>query len=368
MRERWVTIVVVAAVFVVLLGYQVVYTVRVDQVAAHYRFARVTKIIRPALSLTGDQARQALAQPEASGVPVITRAGCFLKLPWPFDRIRWFDQRIRYVDGPATQLQLPDQNQLIPRVYATWRISDPVAFQKTLMGDEDQAKDTLSQIIGGRTQEVFGRYKLHDIVNTDSERLRFDQIEREIFDLVKASVESSDKAYGIEVCSLGISWIALPDSATAAVFDRMEKERRTEAEKLTEEGKKIKRTMIAEAEETRDRKLADAEAKAKGIRAEAEAEAAKSYEIFARSPDLAILLRSLEALENVTQSAADKNEPLVFVLDTKTPPFNTLLPGAAEGLLTGEGLPRLLVPAPLEGPGGPGAAGASTSAASEGGR
>jgi len=356
MRERWLTIIVVAAVFVVLLAYQVTYTVRVDQVAAHYRFGRVIKIVRPTLGLTEEQARQALAQGEASGVPVIPRAGCFLKLPWPVDRIRWFDQRIRYVDGHATQLQLPDENQLIPRVYATWRISDPVAFQKSLMGEEEQAKDALRQIIGGRTQEVFGRYRLHDIVNTDADQLKFDQIEREILEAVKSAVESSDKAYGIEVCSLGISWIALPDSATTAVFARMEQERRTEAEKLMEEGKKIRRTTVAEAQEKRDKVLADAEARAKGIRAEAEAEAAKSYEVFARNPDLSILLRSLESLENMTKSAADKNAPFTFVLDTKTPPFDRLLHGSSAAASPEEVPPSLPVPVPLQAQGGSGAA------------
>jgi membrane protease subunit HflC len=334
-------VIVAALVFVGLLTYLFVFSVRVDQVAAHYRFGTVKEIIRPTLALGGEEK----VRTTADGVPIKPWAGLYFKLPWPFDKVWWFDQRVRCVDGPQAQIQLPDQNQLIPRVYATWRILDPVAFQKSLMGEEETAQQTLKQIIGGRTPEVFGRYTLRDIVNTDRQALKFDQIERELYDAVKSSVESSEKAYGIEVCSVGISWIALPGDATAAVFGRMQQERKTEAQKLTEDGNKIKRTTIAEAEQKRALILANAEAQAKAIRAEGEAEAAKSYATFAQEPYLAIFLQELEALKKLTKGAADRNEPITFVLSTKTPPVNLLQNGPLGEQATGNIFPE--IPAPL---------------------
>jgi len=358
MRERWPTVIVAALVFLGLLTYLFVFSVRVDQVAAHYRFGTVKEVIRPALALGSEEKDLTTAE----GVPVRTKAGLYFKLPWPFDKVKWYDQRVRCLDGPQAQIQLPDQNQLIPRVYATWRICDPVAFQKSLMGDVETATATLKQLIGGRTPEVVGRYTLRDIVNTDRQALKFDQIERELYEAIKGSVESSEKAYGIEVCSVGISWIALPSDATSAVFGRMQQERKTEAQKLTEDGNKIKRMTIAEAYQKRDLIIAEAVAKGKAIRAEGEAEAAKSYSTFAKQPELAIFLRRLEALAKLARNAAEKNEPITWVLSTKGPPFDILQTGPLSQQATSGVMPELPAMWRQEGgapaPGAPPAAGA----------
>ncbi len=324
-ERRRLSVALVVLVLAALLCYQVVYSVRIDQVAAHYRFGKVKKVIRPDLDQVATGA-EAIEKIHPSGVPLVQRAGWKFKVPI-IDRIRRFDQRIQHVDGPLTQLQLPDENQIVPRVYATWRISDPVAFEKTLMGDVRTARETLKEIIGGRTPEVFGRHSLEEIVNTDESQLRFAEIERELYEEVKAGVESAEKSYGIEICSLGITWVALPEDATRAVFGRMEQERRTEAEKLTEEGKRIRRTTIAAAQEQRDKILAEAEAEAKRIRAVGEAEAASYYDTFARDQELAIFLRRLEAFRMMAQNAYNRDKPITFVLSTETEPFGILKRG-----------------------------------------
>jgi membrane protease subunit HflC len=320
MRRSWPTIVVVTLVLLGLLVYLFTETVRIDEVAAHYRLHKVKRLIRPRI---GEEGAISARSTTEAGVPVKTKAGLCFKLPL-IDKYKKMDQRIRVVDGPLTQIQLPDENQLIPRVYATWRITDPVAFEKTLKGDAETARKRLTQVINGRAPEVFGRYNLEDVVNTDPAKLKFDQIEQEILDGVKASVESADKAYGIEVLSLGITLLALPEDATAAVFSRMGQERTTEANKLTEEGKKIKRTMVAEAQEKRDKLLADAEATAKRIRAQGEAGAALTYKTFKEDPELAIFLRELESLREIAKSAAGREEPITIVVTTRGRPFRLL--------------------------------------------
>jgi membrane protease subunit HflC len=350
MRRSWLTISVVLLVFAGLVGYLFVYSVPVDKVAAHYRLGEVIRIVRPPLGNAAEEDGLTQKYPD---VPVVRRAGWFFKLP-VIDTVRDFDQRIRYVDGPKTQMQLPDENQLIPRVYATWRVEDPVAYEATLGGQKEKAQSTLRDFISGRTPEVIGRYPLSALVNTDEDELKFEQVEREVFEAVKESVESAGKDYGIEVTSLGIQWLALPEEATREVFGRMEQERKTEARKLVERGRRIRRTTIADAEQERDRILADAEAKAKRIRAEAEAEAAKTYEVFAKAPELAIFLRRLEAFRKMAEQAAENEQPMTLVLSTQNPPFDILEGGP---LREGAGEEQKLeLPVPLEAEARPGTA------------
>jgi len=326
MREKKLTIAAVVLVCIGLMAYLVVFSVRVDEVAAQYRAGKVIRIIRPMLGEASDAELQYLAKkyPDAE---IIDYAHWFFKLPWPFDRVEKFDQRVRNVDGPASQVQLPDGNHVVPQVYATWRIYDPVAFQKSLRGDVKNAEQRLRTIIGNSTSTVFGTHKLDDVVNTAREKLKFDDIEQAILDGVHKDLVQGGDAYGIEVLSLGIQRIALPDDTTAAVFKRMVAERTMVAQKLRAEGERIKRTKIAEARQKRDEILAKAEAEAKDIRAEAEAQAAQFYDVFAKNEHLAIFLRQLEALRKITAAASEDGHPITLVLSSKTEPFALLEKG-----------------------------------------
>jgi len=346
MRARWLTVAVVGAVFLGLGAYLFVYSVPIDRVAAHYRLGKVMRVIRPRLEKSAAGAQIPAA---TEGVEVIEEAGWFFKLPWPFDEVTDYDQRIRELEGRLVQTQLPDGNQVIPRTYATWRIVDPVAFKESLKGDEESAVRRLKTIIMNDTNEVFGHHNLEDVVNTDPAKLKFDQIEQEIFAQVKDSLEKTEQAYGVEVCSLGLTWIALPDDVTSSVFGRMEKERNRVAQGLLDEGEKEKRTQVAEAQEERDRILADAQAEAKKIRAEGEAEAAEYYVTFAEDPELAIFLRRLEAFKNIAMSASDNGQPLTLVLSTKAEPFGILESGPLKQVQVDEGGPALdlQMPSPL---------------------
>ena len=332
MREKWLTSSVVALVLLGLLAYLFIYSVRVDQVVAHYRSGKVHQIIRPDLGV-GNR-----TPPSTGDVPVLTEAGWYFKMPLR-DRIERFDQRVRHVDGVLAQTQLRDGNQVTPRVYATWRIVDPVAFEGSLDGDEDRARADLKTYISNEGHEVFGRYGLDEIVNSDTDQLQFDQIEAEILAGVREGMARAQKAYGIELLSLGITWIALPEGATAAVFGRMQSERKTEVERHVQEGERAKRTEVAKAQEKRDKILADAQAYAKQVTAEAEAEAAQYYAKFSEAPELANFLRELESLRIIFRQAADANKHTKLLLTSDTLPMSRLLAGPIVGNSTDASIP-----------------------------
>ncbi len=347
MREKWFTFTVVVAVCIGLLVHLVVFSVRVDQVAVHRRFGKVVRIIRPKLGMEDRLRDASTSAMRARGVKVVEEARWFFQLPWPFDKVETYDQRIRVIDGPLAQTQLPDRNQVIPRVYATWRIADPVAFEKSLEGDEETAEVNLKQIISDQSSKVLGTYTLDDLVNIDPAKLKFNQIEEEVLAGVRQRLASSQDAYGLEVCSLGITWIALPEEATGAVFGRMRKESDTKAQAIRNEGETIKQTKIAEAEAERHKIIAKAEAIAKATRSKAEAEAAVFYETFAKDEEFAIFLRGLEALENIAATAAASGQPLTILMGPTGPPFNWLYDGPAA---RASGEPPVPVLAPREAP------------------
>ncbi len=322
MKESKLTVSIVALVCLAMLSRLFVFTVQVDEMAVRYDFNTPVKVIIPEADLVGGQAAGE-ARPVMGGIQVEREAGWYWKWPYPFSTVKKYDHRIRTLDAGGTQQQLPDENNIIPRLFATWQIVDPVAFERSLQSQVEVAEHRLKQIIGNESSEVFGRHRLSEMVNTDPQDLQFDEIERQILGGVRESLRSADQPYGIKVETLGLAWVTLPEDATKAVFARMRTERKNIAEKLRAEGEREKRTLIAEAQEERDTIIAKAQAEAKRIRAQGEAEAAQYYDTFAKNENLSILLRRLEALRTIAASAKEGEKPITFIFSTKTAPFDT---------------------------------------------
>ena len=88
------------------------------------------------------------------------------------------------------------------------------------------------------------------------------------------------------------------------------------------EGKSEAQRIRSEADRKAAETISQAEAEAKKIRGEGDELAAKNYAVFRKNPELALFLRNLEALKI---SLTDKD---TLILDTDTPPFTLLKPGA----------------------------------------
>ncbi|MFW6457655.1 MAG: SPFH domain-containing protein, partial [Planctomycetota bacterium] len=192
----------------------------------------------------------------------------------------------------------------------------------------ERGEKRLREIIFNETSEAISELTFNDLISTDGEAVRsnFDDLEEEIIEEVRDSVAG----YGLQVDDFGIRRIAIPESTTREVFNRMRAERQKVAESYLAEGESEKRTIVAEANNEAENTLSDAESEAKNIRSEGEAAEAKYYDEFAQQPELAIFLRRLEALRKIAEKARDADRPITFVLDPKTEPFSVLSRGAQE--------------------------------------
>lgn len=304
MREKWPTVLFAAVACIALVTYLVVFQVRINQVAVHYRWGGVHRVIN-----AGNQ----------------NEAGWFFKAPWPVDRIAKYDKRVHVMDSRLNQTQLADQWNVIVSTFAGWRITDPVQFRSALNGDVATAENTLQDDLFDATSEVLGDYTIQNLVSTSEEELKFDAIEEKVASRVRETIQNNN--YGIEVSSFGIKRVALPQSTTQDVFARMRAQWNKRATEYTSEGESQKAELIEEAESQKQKMIADARAKAKQIMAEGEAEAAQYYDTFAQAPEFAIFLRRLESLDKIAEQAAQNRQPITFVLDTKTEPFGLLKQG-----------------------------------------
>jgi membrane protease subunit HflC len=146
--------------------------------------------------------------------------------------------------------------------------------------------------------------------------VQFKKIEDEMLADLRQAVADAD--YGIEIKALGIKQLKVSEEVSKTVFARMTAERTRRAEAIISQGTVEANTIRTNAERTAKVLITAAEGRAKIIRGRGDAEAAKHYEKLEEAPELAMLLRSLEALEIIM------GENATYVVPTDTELFKLL--------------------------------------------
>ncbi len=260
--------------------------------------------------------------------------GLHFKAPWPIDRVHRFDTRLRVFETEFRQAATRDQKTVILTSYATWRVQDGRKFLESV-GSEDVAAPKIRDLLENQVQLVLRRYDLDQLVNTEEDQMKMPQLEKEFLEGVQgegaaeagAAAAGVKKAamdrYGIEIVSVGVKRLGLPESVTKDVFDRMMAERENVARKLRAEGESEARAIRDEAKEVAQKIRARAEAYAKNIVGEGEAMAASYYAYFEKNRELADFLKKLESVETILKSGQ-----ITLVIDAdKFQPFDLLNPG-----------------------------------------
>ncbi len=245
----------------------------------------------------------------------VTNAGFQWRLPWPVQKVYWFDNRLQTFESKIDQPITQDQISLLISVFVGWRITDPKIFLESFNGDITKAEQTLEPIARNAKNGVIGLHRFGDLVSTNQADLKFDQIEKEMFDAMQALTKSS---YGLAIETLGIKQINLPESITTTVFERMKKERETLVATYQSEGEREGKNIKAKADAAANAITAGAYAERERIIGQAEQEAAKYYAQFEQKPELAKFLFDLKAVE---QSLKEHSS---LILGPQTPPFNLL--------------------------------------------
>ncbi|OGV70016.1 MAG: hypothetical protein A3K19_11225 [Lentisphaerae bacterium RIFOXYB12_FULL_65_16] len=247
--------------------------------------------------------------------------GLHLKWPYPIETVWRHDNRLQCYElrkGQVEQVQTADDYQIIVTTFVLWKVGEPGLFLKRV-GTAEEAEKKLDDVIRNSRNIVIGRRNLTEFINVDAKQVKIPEIETEILLLAK---EVALTRYGIDVQHLGFKHLGFPEAVSTKVFARMKAERNRKSEKYRAEGKRDAQRIRAEADLAASEKLTTAEADAKRIRAEGDRNAAEYYAVFRSNPELAAFLRKLDSLR---ESLSEKT---TLILDTNTPPFDLLQPGA----------------------------------------
>lgn len=199
-------------------------------------------------------------------VRVISDPGLKWKIPF-IQNIVFFDKRVVSVDVSAKELTAADGKRVIVNAFAKFKITDPVAFFKTVH-DLSGIKMRLNQILESAMRRVIGRAPFVALLSKQRAEVMSD-----IYNLVN----KEGKSFGIDVIDVRISRTDLPKENSAAIYRRMQTEREKEAKQIRAEGKEEAARIRSRADRECKVILGEAYKHAKIIEGEGEAEAASIY-------------------------------------------------------------------------------------------
>jgi membrane protease subunit HflC len=215
----------------------------------------------------------------------ITKPGLNFKVPLIED-VQYLDNRIHNLDPPPAPLTLADKKRLNIDAFARWRITDPLAFYKS-MHTEALAERQLGNLINGAVLDVFGKVPLADLLTEHR-----DAIMQSVRDQVNAEMDK----LGMTIVDVRIGRADLPGETLDAVFQRMASERKREAAEYRAEGEQKSQEIKSTADAERVKIVSQAEKEAQDTRGAGDEKAIEIYAAAARlDPGFYGFYRSLQA-------------------------------------------------------------------------
>ena len=246
---------------------------------------------------------------------VITEPGLNIKLPPPFQNVKYIDKRLLTLDNADTEPMLTAEKQrVVIDWYVRWRITDPLQYIRNVGIDENIGSIQLARVVRNSLQEEINKRTVKELLSAKREALMED-VRREVLESVQGA-----KPWGIDVVDVRITRADYVDAITESVYRRMEAERKRVANELRSTGAAEGEKIRADADRQREVTLANAYRDAQKIKGEGDAEAARIYaEAFGRDPQFAQFYRSLEAYKSTFAKKSD-----LMVVDPSTDFFKAL--------------------------------------------
>ena len=185
---------------------------------------------------------------------IIDKAGLSLKVPF-IQSTDTLPKEILIYDLAASDVITMDKKTMVADSYVLWKINDPQLFVQTLNSQVANAESRINATVFMSMKNIISSLEQTEVINGR---------DGELTEMIMANIGDSMEQYGIELITVEIKRLDLPDDNKNAVYERMISERNNIAASYIAEG---------EAEATKIRTQTDYEISVSISKAKAEAEA-----------------------------------------------------------------------------------------------
>lgn len=236
----------------------------------------------------------------------ISTPGISFKIPF-IESIETLPKTIILYDLPASDVITKDKKAMVADSYVLWKITNPEKFSRSLSCSTTNAESRIDNVVYNALKTLIGNHTQNDIINNRSGALS-----NNIMNIVQKQI----KEYGIEILSVEIKRLDLPNDNKQAVFNRMISERNQIAARYiaegNEESQKIKNTTNKEIQIS----LSEAKAKAETLSAEGEAEYMKILSEAYNTADRQKYYEFIRSLDAIKKSLTGDNKTIILPIES----------------------------------------------------
>ena len=266
-----------------------------------------------------DQRRFAIVFALGQVKEVIAQPGLHFKLPPPFQNVIYLDKRILTLDTPdADRFITAEKKNILVDAFMKWRIEDPRLYYVSFGGDENRARDRMSQIIKAALNDEITKRTVREVIS--GERAA-------VMAAVQAKVVAEAKEIGVGIVDVRLKRVDYIEQINNSVYERMRAERVRVANELRSTGAAESEQIRADADRQRTVIIAEAFRDAEKVKGDGDAKASGIYaDAFGKNPEFARYYRSLEAYR-----ASFKDRSDVLVVDPSSEFFKYMKQPAGAG-------------------------------------
>ena len=132
----------------------------------------------------------------------ITEPGWYFKWPFPIQQVVKYESRMKVYTTETEETPTADGSPIIVSTYIAWKISNPLDYYKATRKIMNPEEELLKSRIRNTQNNVIGLHRFAEFVNSDKDKIKFEEIENEMLQDLQNAVASAD--YGIEIKALGI--------------------------------------------------------------------------------------------------------------------------------------------------------------------
>ncbi len=252
---------------------------------------------------------------------IVTDAGLSFKIPF-VESVDVIPKELLLYDIAASDVITSDKKTMIVDSYVLWHVTDPLKFAQTLSCSVSNAEGRIDAIVYNAMKNTISNMKQDEVIRSRDGKMTItvDDAEEEVTnndmeitseteevieitsltEEIMAQINHVEDQYGIEIVTVEVKKLDLPDDNKQAVYTRMISERENIAAQYTAEGKSEAKMIENTTDKEVSIMLSDAQAKAEATIAEGEAEYMRILSDAYSDPaktDFYSFVRALDALE-----------------------------------------------------------------------
>lgn len=238
---------------------------------------------------------------------IISKSGLAFKIPF-VEATDSIPRNIQLYDVAPSDVITMDKKTMVADTYILWKINDPLKFAKNLNCSISNAESRINTSVYNSMKSVIGRMTQADIISAR---------DGVISEMVLNVIGNTMDQYGIELVSVELKKLDLPDDNKAAVYERMISERNQMAATYTAEGNSESQIIKNSTDKEVSIMLSEAQAKADTLIAEGEAEYMNILSAAYSDPSRAEFYAFVRSLDAAKTSLKGDNKTLI--LDENSP-------------------------------------------------